>query len=197
MKKNLINVIKKNIKMYAPKGVKTLKLFQHKGGIDFEEIMETLTQCETDPKIKVIVFEDLTGNKVAQLEAIPFFCEESQQGYLEILEWCTNSTKIIVSKVKGNIHAEGLGLLAVSDVVIASDQAQFDMSEHLWKGVSSHIVPFLIQRLFYRKTKSMTPESKFISAKRAREIGLIDELTPNINLGFKYELNTQNKILAG
>jgi polyketide biosynthesis enoyl-CoA hydratase PksH len=70
-------------------------------------------------------------------------------------------------------------LVAASDIVIASNAATFGLSEMLFGLLPACVMPFLIKRIGVQKAQWMTLITQGISAERAYEIGLVDEVSDN------------------
>lgn len=100
--------------------------------------------------------------------------------YISTLKRLTAIPKIIISKVTGNAFGGGVGLLAASDLVVANKNAQFSLPEALWGLLPAMITPFLIRRIGFQKTYSLTLSSYTIKAEEAKECQLVDDLCDNI-----------------
>lgn len=149
------------------------------------EIREVLTQAETDPSIKVVVLE---GNATHFCTGMDFqavsngtedLMADDPDGYYEMLKQIGGGSKVIVSKVDGQVNAGGVGLVAASDLVIASEKATFGLSEMLFGLLPACVMPFLIRRVGVQKAQWMTLITQGIPAQRAYEIGLVDEVNGN------------------
>ncbi|MHB8523317.1 MAG: enoyl-CoA hydratase/isomerase [Limisphaerales bacterium] len=101
--------------------------------------------------------------------------------YLNLLKRFTLSPKVIVSRVDGKVIAGGVGLVAASDLVIATSRAEFSLSEALWGLLPCCVLPFLIRRIGFQKAYAMTLTTKPISASEALAIHLADELAEDLD----------------
>ena len=84
----------------------------------------------------------------------------------------------IIAQVQGNALAGGCGLVAVCDVVLASEQAWFGCPEVRIGFIPAMISPFLLRRLGEAQTKALVLSGERIPAKQAQNIGLVNHLHP-------------------
>lgn len=97
--------------------------------------------------------------------------------YMQLLKRFTLSPKIIVCKLDGKVTAGGVGLVASSDLVVATDRTQFSLSEALWGLLPCCVLPYLIRRIGFQKAYTMTLTTRTVSAREAYAFHLIDELS--------------------
>ncbi|PHR20168.1 MAG: poly(3-hydroxyalkanoate) polymerase [Fluviicola sp.] len=137
----------------------------------------TLFQDET----KVIILEG--GNNVfctgmdftALTEDVDGkLAEQDSQDYYNILNYFSKGSKVIISKVEGRVNAGGIGFVAASDIVVASEKSTFALSEALFGLLPACVLPFLVRRIGYQKALMMTLTTQSIPCSRAYEIGLVD-----------------------
>lgn len=153
-----------------------------------KEILLVLKQLEADPAIKVVVLEGHAGHfctgmdfrAVSEGGAEAMFADDPN-GYYNMLKHFLSCSKTIISKVEGRVNAGGIGLVAASDIVIADEKATFGLSEALFGLLPACVMPFLVRRVGFQKAQWMTLLTQPISAQRAYEIGLVDEISDNVN----------------
>jgi polyketide biosynthesis enoyl-CoA hydratase PksH len=83
---------------------------------------------------------------------------------------------VSVAHVEGRANAGGLGFVAACDVVIASDTAQFGLSELLFGLLPACVLPFLARRIGASKAHNLALSTLPISARQAYEWGLVDSV---------------------
>lgn len=183
----------KSIKVSVQREVLTLQIYRPEAnnsinGLLIKELMTVLFQIEPDPEIKVIVLEGLPDVfcsgmdfQTAYKNDPGDFIADDPDKYYDLLKHLSLCSKIIVAKVEGKVNAGGVGLVAASDIVIADEKATFGLSEALFGLLPACVMPFLIRRIGYQKTQWMTLVSQGISANRAHQIGLVDEISTNVN----------------
>lgn len=101
--------------------------------------------------------------------------------FIETLERFTKSSKIIISVVDGKVTAGGLGLIAASDFVFATERSTFKLTELLLGLLPAMIAPFLINKIGFQKFHTLALSSETIEAKEAYRIGLVDFLHENLD----------------
>ncbi|HEW98420.1 MAG: enoyl-CoA hydratase [Candidatus Parabeggiatoa sp. nov. 3] len=153
-----------------------------------QELNEVLDQAEQDATCRLVILEGQQGVFCTGMDFTEIVQRESQKDieadrfftpshYMETLKRLTLIPKVIISKVDGKVIAGGIGLVAASDLVIATPRSQFSLSEALWGLLPANVIPYLIRRVGYQPAYKMTLTTLPISAQEAYRIHLVDELT--------------------
>ncbi len=100
--------------------------------------------------------------------------KENPASLFDLWNRMVNSPSIILSHVQGSVNAGGMGFVSASDIVIASNQATFSLSELLFGLMPAMVLPFLIRRVGYSKANYLAMTTKGISSETAYEWGLAD-----------------------
>lgn len=155
--------------------------------------LNTAIECaSSDPNCKIIVLEG--GNS--------FFCTgmdfsnmlEQQNGraygevsekYMRLLKCMTLAPCCIISKVDGQTLAGGVGLVAASDLVVATPKSIFGLSEAMWGLLPSMVIPYLIRRVGFHKAYTMTLTTANITAEEALMCELIDQVSDDTDLAIR------------
>ena len=181
------------IKISEQKGALTIQLYRPEANNSInatlmKEIRTALAHAESNNEIKVVILEGLPDNFCTGMDfkAVSDGSSEALMGgdsneYYEVLKHFSLSSKIIIAKVEGKVNAGGIGLVAASDIVVADTKATFGLSEALFGLLPACVMPFLIRRIGYQKALWMTLTTQGISADRAFQIGLVDELSTNVH----------------
>ncbi len=103
--------------------------------------------------------------------------EESRQ-VAELLQKIHLSPKPTVAVVNGTAIGGGTGLLSACDIALAAEEARFGLSEVKIGLVPAAISPFVVRRIGESRAREYFLTGKRISAHRAREIGLVNEVVP-------------------
>jgi enoyl-CoA hydratase/carnithine racemase len=82
----------------------------------------------------------------------------------------------VIACVDGEVTGGGVGLVAACDLVLATGEARFMLSETIVGLVPATIVPFLLLRIGPARLRSMTLGTRGIPAAEAHTYGLVDEL---------------------
>lgn len=86
--------------------------------------------------------------------------------------------KPVLALVHGGCFGGGAGMAAACDVVIAEESAMFSITEARWGLVPTPIVPPLMARMGAGRLKRYALTCERFGARRAFEVGLVDELCP-------------------
>jgi methylglutaconyl-CoA hydratase len=88
----------------------------------------------------------------------------------------------LVSRVHGAALGGGVGLVAVSDIVIAADSAMFAFSEAKLGIIPAVISPYVIAKIGAAAARELFLTAARFPASRAREIGLVHKVVPEAGL---------------
>lgn len=81
--------------------------------------------------------------------------------------------KPIVGRVQGGAFGGGVGLVCMCDVVVASDQASFAVTEAKFGILPAVIGPYLIEAVGVREARRLALTATRVGAREAKEIGLV------------------------
>jgi methylglutaconyl-CoA hydratase len=84
----------------------------------------------------------------------------------------------VVALVQGGCFGGGIGLVTSADIVIATTDATFALTETLWGIVAAPIMPQLIHAVGLRQTRRLGITGERFDAATALRIGLVHELCP-------------------
>lgn len=96
--------------------------------------------------------------------------------YGELLLALTRLPCMVISLVEGAAMGGGLGLVAVSDLVIAHEQAKLAMPEVTLGLPPAQIAPFVADKIGLVKARQLALLSKKLSSSDAQALGLVDEI---------------------
>lgn len=85
----------------------------------------------------------------------------------------------IVARVQGAALGGGMGLCAVSDVVVATSDAVFGFTETKLGILPAVIGPFVLAKIGESAARALFPTGERFGADRARQIGLVHEVVPD------------------
>ena len=105
--------------------------------------------------------------------------------------------KATVAMVNGTAIGGGTGFLSACDIAIASEGARFGLSEVKIGLVPAAISPYVIRRIGECKAREYFLTGKRISARKAFEIGLINEVVSQKKLKAKEEEITKLLLSSG
>ncbi|HEX2925742.1 MAG TPA: enoyl-CoA hydratase-related protein [Ruminiclostridium sp.] len=150
------------------------------------DINKVLDYAEKNNECKMIVLQGSDNYFCSGMDFKEFSqSSEAHQGerradpYMQTIKRFSLIPKIVVSKVDGKVTAGGVGFVAASDYVVATECSQFSLPEALWGLLPAMVLPYLIRRVGFQKAYSMTLTTQSISAEEAYSIHLVDNLTKN------------------
>ncbi len=149
------------------------------------ELFEAFERAEADPEVRV----------VALLAAGPVFCSGAdlseatadgmQDAALTIVglqHFIATMTKPVVTRVHGAVRAGGIGLVAASDIVIATDDSTFALTE-VKLGLAAAIISLTVHARMNPRAASLTTlTGQVFSGSQAAAYGLVTEAVPAVAL---------------
>lgn len=112
--------------------------------------------------------------------------EESFQ-LAELLYRIYSLPKPVIAVINGAAIGGGNGLLAASDIAVASEEAVFGLSEVKIGLVPAAISPYIIRKIGESRAREYFLTGKRIPARKALEIGLVNEVAASSELEKKAE----------
>ena len=120
----------------------TINRLQNRNSINstlITDLTEALDEIVKMPQIKLVILEGkgeffCTG---MDFEEITFNVQNGQANdqfpmlYMKLIRELAQFPKIIISKINGQVMAGGVGIVAVSDLVISTPRSEFSLSEAL------------------------------------------------------------------
>ena len=103
----------------------------------------------------------------------------------------------VIASVQGACYGGGLGLVAASDVVIASDEAKFCLPEVKLGLAPAVISPYVVAALGVRQAKRYMLSGAVMSAQKALELSLVHELATTNSLDSCVQEHAQQLIGHG
>ncbi len=150
-------------------------------------LIDAFGRLAGDPAVRVIL---LRGNGKhfqagADLKWVKANAALSPEANLEISMHTTNAIrglnelpKPVIALVHGGCFGGGTGMIAACDVVIASEDAFFAITETRWGLMAAPIIPQLNARMGLKNVRRYALSSERFDARRAVELGLVDEVCP-------------------
>lgn len=157
---------------------------EQRNGIDdvlIGELNAALDAAEHDPVCRAVA---LTGRDGVFSDGMNFASAAAGTGasdggaaFFGLLERLTTIGLVVVAQVDGTVAGGGVGLVAASDFVHATERSTFALPEALWGLLPCCVLPFLIRRVGFQKAYTATLSTQAVGAREAHRIHLVDELT--------------------
>ncbi|TMQ49322.1 MAG: hypothetical protein E6K72_12380, partial [Candidatus Eisenbacteria bacterium] len=104
--------------------------------------------------------------------------------------------KPVVARVHGNVLGGGVGLVCACDVVVASDDARFGLTEVRLGILPAIISPYVIRRLGDARARELMLTGERFDAAVAERVRLVHHVVPGAELDAKVDERVQG-LLAG
>ena len=107
--------------------------------------------------------------------------EENQQDAMRLADMLRTiylCPKPVVARVHGDCYAGGMGLVAACDIVVASDNAAFCLSEVKLGLIPATISPYVIKAMGEQASRRYFLTAERFTATEAHRIGLAHEVVP-------------------
>lgn len=160
------------------------------------ELTDTLRQLDADPAVRALVLagEGRSFSAGADLNWMRRQGEASVEdnladarrlaGLFRTLSTCATPT---LARVQGAALGGGMGLAAACDLCVAAERAVFATSEVRFGLIPSAISPYVIRAIGERQAYRYFQTAERIPATRARELGLVHEVTTDDGLDTQVE----------
>ncbi len=104
--------------------------------------------------------------------------------------------KPVVGRIHGNVYGGGVGLVCACDIVVASDDSRFGLTEVRLGILPALISPYVIRRLGDRRAREHMLTGERFDATTALRIGLVDYVAPIAEIDARVDERVQ-QLLAG
>jgi len=184
------------IKQQTKNGICTLTLNRPEKRNAFDdaliaELINALKNIEEQPDIRVILLNAegphfCAGADLNWMQRMAEFSqkenEEDALKLAELLRLLNASTKPVIALAQGRTMGGGLGLLTCSDIVIATENAQFCFSEAKLGLIPATIAPYVIRSIGYSATRRYFISAELFDVAEAKQMGLVHQIVTQKNL---------------
>jgi len=105
--------------------------------------------------------------------------------------------KPTIALVNGAAIGGGTGFLSACDIAVAAEEAVFGLSEVKIGLVPAAISPYVMRKIGESRAREYFLTGKRISARKAQEIGLVNEVVPMEKLSESVDLLIENLLTSG
>jgi polyketide biosynthesis enoyl-CoA hydratase PksH len=106
--------------------------------------------------------------------------EQAGGAFFDLLNRFTATPVVVVSAVDGRVAGGGVGLVAASDLVYATERSTFALPEALWGLLPCCVLPFLVRRVGFQRAYTMMLTTTPVTAAVAAGRGLVDEVAGDL-----------------
>jgi methylglutaconyl-CoA hydratase len=150
-----------------------------------QALQQALRQAISDEQIRVIVLRSL-GDPFClgmDLQALQSLDQDSTTAkkivdmYVEVLSSIYTAPQPVIAVVQGAVKAGGIGLVGACDVVLATEQSSFEMTEVILGLIPANVMPFVYSlRMPPQKLRYLVLTAKALLAAEAKQLNLVDEV---------------------
>ena len=154
------------------------------------ELTAKLKQLDADPAVRVVVLTGAgksfsAGGDLNWMRSMAAFSEAENLAdalkLVDLLDTLDTLHKPTIAKVNGPAYGGGVGLIACCDIVIASHNAKFALTEVRLGLVPAVISPYVIAVIGAHQARRYFLTAELIEADTAYNMGLVHEVvTPDI-----------------
>jgi enoyl-CoA hydratase/carnithine racemase len=105
-------------------------------------------------------------------------CARSVDAFVQCVSLLLSCGTPVIAAVDGETLGGGVGLVAASDLVIATERSTFGMPEMLFGLIPAITLPLLLERMTPQKARLVIMTASSYGAAEARAMGLVDVVTP-------------------
>jgi methylglutaconyl-CoA hydratase len=149
------------------------------------ELQDIFTKLGSDERCRVIVLQAngksfCAGADLNWMKSMANFTKEENVADSRKMAFMLNTIyacpKPVIAKVQGDAYAGGVGLASVCDILIASNQVRFCISEAKLGLLPATIAPYVIRALGEQASRRYFVTAEIFTASQAKEMGFVHEL---------------------
>ena len=149
------------------------------------ELQNIFTKLGSDERCRVIVLQAngksfCAGADLNWMKSMANFTKEENVADSRKMALMLNTIyacpKPVIAKVQGDAYAGGVGLASVCDILIASNQVRFCISEAKLGLLPATIAPYVIRALGEQASRRYFVTAEIFTASQAKEMGFVHEL---------------------
>jgi len=170
------------------------------------ELNQAFERIGQDPSFRVVVLSGRGKSFCAgadlnwMREIIRYSYEQNLEESLQIAilhERIYTLPKPVIAMVNGTAIGGGTGFLSACDIAIAAEEARFGLSEVKLGLVPAAISPYVVRRIGESQARRYFLTGRRISAREAREIGLVNEVVPGKDLPAAVDETVERLLTSG
>lgn len=169
------------------------------------ELSDAMREAGTADGIRVVLLRGAgkafcAGADIGYMQRLADFDEaanlEDARVLSDLFTAISDCPKPVVARAHGAVIGGAVGLVAAADIVLAAEGTQFGLSEVRLGILPAVISPFVLRRLGPAACRRLFLTGERFGARRARELGLVDEVAPLEDLDALVDV-TVNDLRAG
>jgi len=167
-----------------------------------DRLSRALADAEADAGCRVVVVEGSDGVFSTGMDLVHAGAEQGGAtdtggAFFDLLDRFTSVPLVVVSLVDGTVAGGGVGIVAASDLVFASERSTFALPEALWGLLPCCVLPFLARRVGFQRAYAMTLTTQPVDAAAAHAAGLADDVRADPAIALRQLVFRAGKLDAG
>lgn len=155
------------------------------------EIRDFFEAIHDDRAIRVVVIRGAqenfcSGADIKEMRDPAHQTYEARYAYSvaldEMLLAVQNAPQVVICAIEGAAMGGGFGLICVSDIAIATDDAKMALPEVRLGIAPAVISPYVVERIGLNRTRQLALSGRMIRGAMALDIGLVHEVAPSNEL---------------
>lgn len=149
------------------------------------ELQDIFTKLGSDERCRLIVLQAngksfCAGADLNWMKSMANFTKEENLADSRKMAFMLNTIyacpKPVIAKVQGDAYAGGVGLASVCDILVASNQVRFCISEAKLGLLPATIAPYVIRALGEQASRRYFVTAEIFTAAHGKEMGFVHEL---------------------
>ncbi|HEY6966403.1 MAG TPA: enoyl-CoA hydratase/isomerase family protein [Burkholderiales bacterium] len=171
-----------------------------------DSLVSHLEKLEKDKSVRVVVLAGrgpafCAGGDLARMEQASRMTRAKAKAeggrFARLLYQMHGYPKPLIARVHGPAFAGGMGLVAVCDLVVAAEEAEFCLPEVRIGLVPAMISPYVVRALGEQQARRYVLTGERLSAREAQRIGFVHECVPAAELDARVDKFAAQLALAG
>ncbi|MGB7340363.1 MAG: enoyl-CoA hydratase-related protein [Phototrophicaceae bacterium] len=144
------------------------------------ELMNLFTQIRDDRSIRTIILQGAdgtfcSGGDINEMRNSEIALTDSASNLDNMLRAVNEASQVVITRVEGAALGGGLGLVCVSDIAIADEEARFGLPEVRLGIAPSFISPYVIDRIGLTRARELMLTGRRFNGKLAQQYGIVHE----------------------
>lgn len=158
------------------------------------ELTQVFTDIRDDRSIRAVILSGAdntfcSGGDIKEMRNNPVPSADSANNLDAMLRAVNESSQVVIARVEGAALGGGFGLVCVSDIAIADEEAKFGLTEVRLGVAPSFISPFVLQRIGLTRARELMLTGRRFNGKLAQVYGIVHEACSNSQLDHFVEVD--------
>lgn len=155
------------------------------------EVTEAAQQLDADPKVRVVVLTGAgesfcAGGDLKWMQGILNLSRAERVAdsakLAKMLRTLNELSKPLIGRINGQAFGGGTGMMAVCDITIAAESANFALTETRLGLTPANISTFVVGKMGRANARRTFLNARPLTAHKAKDVCLVDEVVPDAEL---------------